>query len=122
MERYIEGVKQGLDTTIERSLEQLTTIDFDFNNIVIHGKGFAVISVLEVVLGRDKFLKVTKRVLSEFKGRRLKISEFQEICEEESGEDLDWLFTQWLRTNGYLSYNVESLERRREERHLTQLK
>jgi hypothetical protein len=110
MLRYIEGVREGLDTTVERPLEQLTAIGFDFNNIVVHGKGFSIISALEVVIGREVFIKVCRRILSEFKGRRLKASKFQEICEEESGQDLDWFFGQWLRTNKYLSYKVDSVE------------
>ena len=40
--------------------------------------------------------------------RRLGISEFLNICEEESGQDLDWFFDQWVNSNKFLSYDISS--------------
>lgn len=108
MARYIKGVRDGLDTTVSRSLEERSKIKFDFNNIVIHGKGFSIISALDCVLGEALFDRICRRCLKEFAGRRLGLHEFRAVCEQESGEDLGWFFDQWVNSNKYLSYKIAS--------------
>jgi tetratricopeptide (TPR) repeat protein len=110
MDRYIDGVRKGLDTTINRSQEEMTKIKFDFNNVVIHGKGYAVISALECVLGEKMFNRVYRRCLREFGGQRLGVADFQRVCERESGRDLGWFFDQWVNSNKSLSYEISSQE------------
>lgn len=108
MDRYIQGVREGFDTTVNVSAEEASEINFDFNNVVIHGKGYCIISALDCLLGNDIFDKVYRRCLKEFGGRRLGISEFRAVCEEESNQDLGWFFEQWLNSNRYLSYEISS--------------
>jgi hypothetical protein len=108
MERYIGGVRSGLDTTINITPEQRAKIDFDFNNVVEHGKSYSVISALDCVLGQETFSRIYQRCLDEFGGRRLGVSEFRTVCEEESGRDLEWFFDQWVNSNKFLSYEIAS--------------
>ena len=108
MERYIRGVREGNNTTVNISAEEASEIDFDFNNVVIHGKGYSIISGLDCLLGKDIFSKIYQQCLNEFGGRRLGASEFQAICETQSGQDLGWFFEQWLNSNRYLSYEISS--------------
>jgi tetratricopeptide (TPR) repeat protein len=108
MARYMEGVRQHLDTTIGITSEQFDDIDFDFNNVVIHGKGYSIISALACLLGQDTFDRIYGRCLKEFAGRRLSAYEFQAVCEEESRQDLGWFFDQWVRSSRYLSYQIAS--------------
>jgi tetratricopeptide (TPR) repeat protein len=106
--RYLQGIRQGLDTTVNRSQEEQQQIKFDFNNVVTHGKGFAIVSTLDCLLGKDTFQRVHKRCLSEFAGRRMGLSEFQAVCEQESGQDLAWFFDQWVNSDKYLAYEIAS--------------
>lgn len=106
--RYIKGVRNGVDTTISISPEEHSKIKFDFNNIVIHGKGFGVISALDCVLGESVFDRIYRRCLKEFAGRRLGLHEFRAVCEQESGQELGWFFEQWVKSNKYLSYKITS--------------
>ena len=108
MSRYIQGVRGGLDTTVAISQEQRRKIKFDFNNVVIHGKGYSIISALDSVLGRKVFYQVYNRCLKEFGGKRLGVHEFRAVCEEESGQDLGWFFEQWVNSNRHLSYEIAS--------------
>jgi len=108
MDRYIRGVREGLDTTVSRSEEERSKIKFDFNNVVIHGKGFSIISALDCILGKALFDRIYRRCLKEFAGRRLGLYEFRAVCEQESGQDLAWFFDQWVNSNRYLSYEVAS--------------
>lgn len=108
MARYIEGVREGFDTTMDRSSEERAKIKFDFNNIVEHGKSYSAISALDCVLGKKVFDRIYKRCLKEFGGKRLGVHEFQAVCEEGSGQDLGWFFEQWVNSNKYLSYEIFS--------------
>ncbi len=108
MDRYIKGVRKSFDTTINITPEQRSKIKFDFNNVVEHGKSYSVISALDCVLGKETFSRIYQRCLDEFGGRRLGISEFQTVCEEESGQNLEWFFDQWVNSNKFLSYEISS--------------
>ncbi len=106
MARYTASVEQGLDTTLALSPAQYRAVDFDFNNVCIHGKGFGIISALAWMLGLDSFDRAHTRCLREFAGRRLGAADFQRICEEESGQNLGWFFEPWLRSNRCLAYEA----------------
>jgi tetratricopeptide (TPR) repeat protein len=108
MTRYIEGVRKDLDTTVARSQAERSGIKFDFNNVVIHGKGFSIISALDCLLGETLFDRIYRRCLKEFAGRRMGLHEFRSVCEQESGRDLGWFFNQWVNSNKYLSYEIGS--------------
>ena len=120
--RYIKGVRDGLDTTVSRSPEERSKIKFDFNNIVIHGKGFSIISALDCVLGEALFDSIYRRCLKEFAGRRLGLHEFRAVCEQESGEDLGWFFDQWVNSNKCLSYEIASRKcKKKDEAYITEI-
>jgi hypothetical protein len=117
-----EAIEQGIDTTIERPPEQLEGIDFDHNNIVVHSKGYAVISALESILGRNTFRRIHDQCLAAYKGKCFGAHELQRVCEEQTGQNLSWFFEQWLRSNRYLGYRVASIEKELEgDRHITRV-
>jgi len=108
MDRYVQGVRDGLDTTMNISPAQLSQIKYDYNNVVIHGKGFSVISALDCLLGKDDFDRIYRRCLRDYGGRRLGVHAFQRVCEEETDRDLAWFFEQWVNSNRCLSYEIIS--------------
>lgn len=108
MSNYIDGVRNHLDTTVERTPEQIVEVDFDFNNVVTHGKGYSIISALDCLLDEETFDRIYKRCLKEFAGKPMGAHEFQQLCERESQQSLGWFFDQWLRTDRFLSYEIRS--------------
>jgi hypothetical protein len=110
METYLGGVKKHLDTTIDLPPAQVRKIEFDRNNVVVHGKGFSVVSALETVLGRETFDNIYKACLAEFGGRRLGWHDFQRVAERVSGRSLNWFFEEWVRSNKTLAARVASQE------------
>ncbi len=110
MNRYLGGVRKHLNTTVDIPRAQYRKIGYDFNNVVIHGKGYSIISALEFVLGKETFEKIYKRCLKDYGRKRLGYKEFWKVCEEESSENLQWFFDQWVRSNKYLSYHIVSKE------------
>jgi hypothetical protein len=61
--KYVCGVAQGFDTTMDVTQEQRAAIKWDFNNVVEHGKSAAVIDALATVIGNDAFEAGTARGL-----------------------------------------------------------
>lgn len=110
MSRYVTGVRNHLDTTVAVTRDQLDDIEFDFNNVVTHGKGFSIVSALSAVVGHDTFERVQLHCLKGFAGRRLGLAELRPVAELESGQDLGWFFSQWAQSNRFLAYDIASQE------------
>lgn len=105
---YLEGVKAGNDTTMDAPASLVKAQKFDRNNVLIHGKGFAVLSALETVLGSEAFDRLYRRTVREYSGRRLGWREFQRLVEAETGGSLGWLFEDWVRSNRILECRIVS--------------
>jgi tetratricopeptide (TPR) repeat protein len=105
-DNYTGGLAQGIDTTMDLTAEQEEVISWEYNNVVEHGKSSAMMDALESNIGAGVFDRAYRRTLREFHGRRLGWRDFERICEEESGEDLDWFFESWVRTNQYAFYRA----------------
>lgn len=100
---YLDGVRKGLNTIFDIRPDEEAEIDFDRNNYVIHAKGFSFISALEFVLGKETFRQAYRTTLNRYGGERLTYRNFQRVCEEVSGQSLQWFFDDWVRSNRYLS-------------------
>lgn len=103
---YVNGVYQGIDTTMDVTREQEAAVQWDFNNIVEHGKSIAFLNALESVIGTETFAKVYRRSLKAYAGKQLGWREFQRLAEIESGQDLDWFFEEWVRSSANAAYGV----------------
>ena len=110
LSRYADAIKQYYDTTIEVPPHYLEKMNLYYNSVVLHGKGYSIISTLDCILGHETFDRIVRRCLKEFGGGRLGASEFQNICQQESQQDLQWFFDPWLRSNTYPSYQISSQE------------
>ncbi len=108
--RYLGGVMAGVDTTILQEIEEVERIEWDWNNIVAHGKSFAVLEMLEYVVGEQIFLEIFRETLRRYRGRVVTAEIFQRLCEEVSGRELDWFFHQWYRSNAVLDYRVGDMK------------
>jgi tetratricopeptide (TPR) repeat protein len=114
MGNYLNGLGMYQDLTIDIPPARVERIQYDHNNTVIHSKGPAILFALDSVLGRAEFVRIYKKALREFGGRRLGWKDFQSFCEKESGRDLGWFFDQWVRSNVYLCYKIEAQETAKE--------
>jgi tetratricopeptide (TPR) repeat protein len=110
MSNYLNGMAMYNDTTVDIPPARLSRIRYDHNNIVIHSKGFSIVSALDSVLGRETFDRIYKKCLQTYGGKRLGWRELQRFFEKESGQNLSWFFEQWVRSNKYLCYTIEAHE------------
>ena len=109
VDTYLGGVANGYDTTIYRTNAELDKLNFDTNNIVEHGKAFAVIQMLEEVMGKEKFLRLVRLLLERYRGRYLSPQAFEAAASEVHGASLDWFFREWVHENKVLTYEIESV-------------
>jgi tetratricopeptide (TPR) repeat protein len=120
--RYLTGALMDYDTTIMQKMEELEKADFDWNNIIMHGKSFTVIEMLEQVVGHKTFHKIFVTLLERYKYKVLTAEDFQAVCEEISGQDLDWFFKPWLYSNDKLDYQVLQVRTyKKEDKFLTKV-
>ncbi len=101
------GVMKRQNTALEILPEEYDRIDWDYNNIVTHGKSFTVMSALESVIGHETMLATVKKCYEKFIWKRISWREFRSMCEEMSGQNLAWFFDEWVRSSNYLSFNIE---------------
>ena len=122
LDRYLRGLKGNYDTTADAPESLKAQQDYDRNNVLIHGKGYSIVSALRSVLGDDLFMTVYLRSLDEFVGKRMGCRDLWQLAEEESGENLGWFFEQWVRSPRYLCYQITSTESRPEgEGYITEI-
>jgi len=114
MGNYLNGMAMYNDTTVDISPARLSKIRYDHNNTVIHSKGFSIVSALDSALGRETFERIYKKCLQVYGGKRLGWRELQRFFEKEGGQNLNWFFDQWVRSNTYLCYKIEAQESNRE--------
>jgi tetratricopeptide (TPR) repeat protein len=114
LNRYLDGVEKRLDTTADAPASLLKKQNFDRNNVLIHGKGFSILSALECALGKEVFADIFTKTLKDYGGKRLGYRQFWKICEDVSGENLAWFFEPWVRSNKYLCYQIVSQDSTRE--------
>jgi len=108
IDRYLQGVRERNDTTMDAPPSLARTQTFDINNVVVHGKGFAVLSALETVLGSRLFDAIYRRTVNSWAGRRIGWRDFRTAVEETTGRDFGWFFDQWVRSDAFLECRIVS--------------
>lgn len=109
--RYINGFKKGYNTTILQTKDSLSAQGFDWNNVIRHGKAFAVLTALRYELGDSTFTNIFKELLENYKGINVTYDRFKKICEHHSGKKLSWFFEQWYKGNKHLGFTIKNINR-----------
>lgn len=109
-DRYTSGVKEYFDTTADAPESLKAHQKYDRNNVLIHGKGYSIVSALRHTLGDESFERLYLRSVREYGGKRMGYRDLQRMAEEESGESLRWFFDSWVRSPRYLCYEITGQE------------
>jgi hypothetical protein len=110
-QNYLAAVAMGYDTTVMRLPgTDSPSSGWLWNNAIAHSKGYAILNMLEHLVGEDVFRQVVVEILQRFGLQRLITNEdFISVCEEISGQALGWFFDQWLYTNKTLDYGIDAV-------------
>lgn len=82
-----------------------TSVSTIFNRIV-YDKGAWILHMLRKIVGDQTFWEILTRYRQKFAYHSVVTDDFQQVCEEVSGKQLDWFFQQWVYGLGQPSYNV----------------
>jgi hypothetical protein len=109
LDRYIYTLKNGLDRTVLGELAGFKEPSSIFS--IAYSKGAAVVAMLEHLLGEETFDKIMLQYCREYRFRNAGLADFKRICQEQTGQELDWFFELWLTTDYYCDYAVRELKK-----------
>ncbi len=87
--------------------------DFFVYNEMIYNKAQLFYEELRYVVGDDAMRRILRTYYARWKLQHVDEDKFRTVCEEISGQDLGWLFGQWLHGTPLIDYQLQHVERRR---------
>jgi len=72
----------------------------------IYAKGSLVLHMLRGVVGDEIFRKGLAAYFTAYRGKAARVSDFQEVMEQASGQTLDWFFRDWIQDRVLPDYTV----------------
>ncbi len=78
-----------------------------FNYGISYCKGSVILHMLRRVMGDDAFFESLRSYYAAHLYGNASRRDFQSACEDGSGMDLEWFFSEWLDSPGYLSVVVD---------------
>jgi hypothetical protein len=89
--------------------------DFFIYNEMIYSKAQLFYEQLRYIVGDDTMRRILRTYYARWRLKHVNEAAFRDVCEEVSGQDLGWLFAQWLHGTPLIDYELQGVERRRLE-------
>lgn len=107
-----------LFSDIDRWSQPIATVserfrDFTTYGTMVYAKGQLFFEQLRYVVGDDAMLRILRTFYQRWKLKHVDETGFRRIAEEVSGQDLGWLFGQWLHGTPLIDYRLKDVERER---------
>ncbi|MGH7699420.1 MAG: M1 family metallopeptidase [Gemmatimonadales bacterium] len=87
--------------------------DFETYGAMIYTKGQLFFEQLRYVVGDDVMRRILRTFYDRWKLTHVDEAKFRAVAEEVSGQDLGWLFGQWLHGTVLIDYRLKDVDRRR---------
>ena len=87
--------------------------DFLIYNEMVYSKAQLFYEQLRYVVGDDAMRRILRAYFARWKLKHVSEDAFREVAEQVSGQDLKWLFGQWLHGTPLIDYKLKRVERRR---------
>ncbi|MEN6309939.1 MAG: M1 family aminopeptidase [Acidobacteriota bacterium] len=112
---YYRAERKGFDTTLSQPVEKPLAAgppwSFGWNLALMHGKAYAVMSMLRDLLGEEAFRRVVRDIIAEKSGALIGPADLIARSEKALGRSLDWFVADWLDGRGTLDYAVAGVKR-----------
>ena len=112
---YRMAKEQGRNTSLSQKVEDLDSSgrpwSMQWNLALSHAKGFAVCSLLEDLLGEDRFKEIIRTIIREHAGGIVTAADLMAYCEESYGADLSRFSADWIEGDATLDYAVTDVRR-----------
>jgi len=86
--------------------------DFITYNTMIYSKAQLFYEQLRYVVGDATMRRILRTYYARWKLKHVDEAAFRAVCEEVSGQDLGWLFGQWLHGTPLIDYRLKRVERK----------
>ena len=87
--------------------------DFYLYNEMIYDKAQLFYEQLRYVVGDEAMRRILRAYYARWKLKHVDEAAFRDVCEEIAGQDLGWLFGQWLHGTPLIDYALQRVQRRR---------
>jgi peptidase M1-like protein len=87
--------------------------DFFLYNEMIYNKAQLFYEELRYVVGDEVMRRILRTYYARWQLKHVDEEKFRAVCEGVSGQDLGWLFGQWLHGTPLIDYQLQRVERRR---------
>jgi hypothetical protein len=112
---YFELERRGYDSTLSQPVKKLVMagppLSRGFTAALTHGKAYAVCSLLEDLVGREKSKDVIRKIVAERPGALIGGTDLIDYYEKALGESLDWFVADWIDGRATLDYSVSNVKR-----------
>ncbi len=92
--------------SIERAPSALDDQSAAYQSIVFY-KGAMVFRMLRDLMGQQKFNKLLRNFLDQYRGKNASIADFEHLTSQVAGENLRYFFAQWVEGTGVPEFQVE---------------
>ncbi len=81
----------------------------------VYTKGAFFYDMLKYVVGDSAFSKICREYFERWKFKHVNEQRFRAVCEDVTGQDLDWFFKQWLHETPKVDYALGNINKRKTE-------
>lgn len=110
----VEDTRRKLFPILRRDYgERIATRSEEFANsyrAMAYWKASLMFRALQYVVGEDTFDRILAEYYVRWKLKHVNEERFIEVCEDVSGQDLDWFFDQWLHSRKICDYKIAKVE------------
>jgi len=76
IQKFLDAKKKGVNTSFFLRPDEIAQLNFDYNDVVMHGRAYCVISEIEKIVGPKKFKKIVIGLIKDFENREIGFDEF----------------------------------------------
>jgi hypothetical protein len=110
LDYYLEAAQRGKDTNLNQPLGLLASKGYDWQNILVKGKGLAILNMLQYLIGKEKVDAVAAKIVQNHSYSLIDSEEFVQVCHSVSDLPLDTFFQQWLYSSNVLDYSIGDIK------------
>lgn len=92
--------------SIARAPSALDDQSAAYQSIVFH-KGAMVFRMLREALGKEKFDRLLRTYLEQYRGKNASIDNFEQLVSQAAGENMRYFFAQWIEGTGVPEFTVD---------------
>jgi len=102
---YVNYVKHWSDRSYSGSIyiDDVSYV-WDIFNRIVYSKAAFVLHMLRNIVGDQTFFNILEEYRERFIWQNASTEDFQQVCEDNYGQDLDWFFQQWIYGTGRPKY------------------